>query len=331
MILYIIDLEGGIGIIEILNKSNIIALVGGGSQPKFPKNKVIIWDDLQSKVISEVKFTSDVLAIRINTFHLFVVCKNKVYVFNLNNFQNVDNSDTPDNSKGIFTISSNQEESIIAFPNVKKGYVTVKKYSSEPKDCTFWAHSSGIGCLSLNRDGSLICTCSENGTLVRIFNAETGDVGYEFRRGKDKAEIYSLSFDYDSDFIACTSDRGTVHIFALSNSTPGEQNKEEENKDEEQIEGRKSKHVFQKIDKHEGFFGAISRLVAMPTGYMKAQRSFSQFRIPDVKPFSSFYGDCDNTKIFVISTEAKFYKIDFNRNQPGECQDTQCFDLSKKI
>ena len=144
------------------------------------------------------------------------------------------------------------------------------------------------------------------------FNAETGDVGYEFRRGKDKAEIYSLSFDYDSDFIACTSDRGTVHIFALTNSTPGDQNKEEENKDEEQTEGRKSKHVFQKIDKHEGFFGAISRLVTMPTGYMKAQRSFSQFRIPDVKPFSSFYGDCDNTKIFVISTEAKFYKIDFN-------------------
>ena len=77
MILHIIVLDGGIGIIEILNKSNIIALVGGGSKPKFPKNKVIIWDDLQSKVISEVKFTSDVLAIRINTFHLFVICKNK--------------------------------------------------------------------------------------------------------------------------------------------------------------------------------------------------------------------------------------------------------------
>ena len=53
-------LEGGIGIVEMYYRSNIIALVGGGKNPKYNKNKVIIWDDYQAKVISELKFTSSI-------------------------------------------------------------------------------------------------------------------------------------------------------------------------------------------------------------------------------------------------------------------------------
>lgn len=55
----VIDLEGGIGIIEMLYKSNLMALVGGGPNPKFPKNKVIIWDDYESKVVGEVTFNPE--------------------------------------------------------------------------------------------------------------------------------------------------------------------------------------------------------------------------------------------------------------------------------
>ena len=52
------DLGGGIGIVEMLYKSNFIALVGGGRNPKFALNKVVMWDDYQGKVAGEVTFTS---------------------------------------------------------------------------------------------------------------------------------------------------------------------------------------------------------------------------------------------------------------------------------
>ena len=36
------------------------------------------------------------------------------------------------------------------------------------------------------------------------------------RRGSDKAEIYSIAFDRNSTFIACSSDKGTIHIFKVA-------------------------------------------------------------------------------------------------------------------
>ncbi len=64
------------------------------------------------------------------------------------------------------------------------------------------------------------------------------------RRGSDKAEIYSLSFDRNSTMIACSSDKGTIHIFAVSKSNTGiALSDENAPNDEDKGEVKNKKHV----------------------------------------------------------------------------------------
>lgn len=51
----------------MLNRSNIIALVGGGTNPAFPRNKVILWDQRDQKVVGEIVCPRDIHGIKVNT------------------------------------------------------------------------------------------------------------------------------------------------------------------------------------------------------------------------------------------------------------------------
>lgn len=209
------NLEGGIGIVEMLNRCNILALVGGGKTPKYHTNKVIIWDDHQSKVVSELRFTSYVRNVKLKKDKLLVVCDNKIYVFNLLNFQNIDTIDTSENTKGLIAVSIEPKTTIIAFPDNKQGNVRVKFFEKEFSQI-ICAHESTIAALALNYDGTLLATASDKGTLIRIFNSQTGDMLQEVRRGSEKAIIYCITFNQASQLLATSSDRGTIHIFSLS-------------------------------------------------------------------------------------------------------------------
>jgi len=210
------NLEGGIKIVEMLNRCNILALVGGGKSPKYANNKVIIWDDHQSKVVSELRFTTPVLNVKLKKDKLVVVCDHKIYIFNLLNFQNIDSIDTTENNKGLVSISSDPNSSVfvLAHPDNTQGNVRVKFFDNE-SSTHIKAHESSIAAITLNSDGTLLATASDKGTLIRIFDTLTGNMLQEVRRGSEKAVIYSLCFNAQSTLLACSSDRGTIHLFSL--------------------------------------------------------------------------------------------------------------------
>ena len=53
-------MDGGISHCEMLYRTNLLALIGGGEVPKYNPSKLIIWDDKQNNVISEIKFYSNI-------------------------------------------------------------------------------------------------------------------------------------------------------------------------------------------------------------------------------------------------------------------------------
>ena len=217
------NLNGGIGIIEMLYKSNILGLVGGGTYPKFSKNKLIIWDDMQCKEISELKFSSNVLNIKLKKDKIFSICENKIFIFNFQTYQNIDIIETKDNPKGLIAISYSPNVNILAYPILnnkesQKGKVKIKNYDDNGKEIEITAHENSISYLLINNEGTILATASERGTIIRTFRCIDGLVLQEFKRGNEKAEINYLCFDNLGIFLAATSDRGTIHIWSMKSS-----------------------------------------------------------------------------------------------------------------
>ena len=100
----------GIGIVEMIENSNFLALMGGGEIPKYNKNKVVIWDDHENKIIAELKFTTTILRVKYIKDYLLVVCQKRIYIFNFNTYEIFDTIDTSNNTKELFSTNQNTRQ-----------------------------------------------------------------------------------------------------------------------------------------------------------------------------------------------------------------------------
>lgn len=204
----------GIGYVEMLFRCNILALIGGGRSPQFHLNKVMIWDDHQNRCIGELSFRSEVKAVKLRRDRVVVVLEYKIYVYNFSDLKLLHQIETSYNPKGLCALCPYSNNNVLVCPSLTKGSIRVELYDQKK---TTWieAHESAISCMCLNYDGTRLATSSETGTLIRIFDTNTGATLQELRRGADRAEIYSIAFHPTSAWLAVSSDKGTIHIFAL--------------------------------------------------------------------------------------------------------------------
>ncbi|KAK7843263.1 autophagy-related protein 18a [Quercus suber] len=198
----------------MLFRCNILALVGGGPHPQYPPNKVMIWDDHQSRCIGELSFRSNVRSVRLRRDRIVVVLEQKVYVYNFADLKLLHQIETIANPKGLCAVSQQTSSLVLVCPGLQKGQVRVEHYASK-RTKFIMAHDSRIACFALTPDGHLLATASSKGTLVRVYNTIDGTLLQEVRRGADRAEIYSLAFSSTAQWLAVSSDKGTVHVFSL--------------------------------------------------------------------------------------------------------------------
>ncbi|CCD26534.1 phosphoinositide binding protein ATG18 NDAI_0H03610 [Naumovozyma dairenensis CBS 421] len=101
---------------------------------------------------------------------------------------------------------------------LKNGDIIIFNMDSLQPTMVIEAHRGQIASLAFNFSGTLLATASDKGTIIRVFNVETGVKLYQFRRGTYPTKIYSMCFSDDDTFLAVTSSSKTVHIFKLYKS-----------------------------------------------------------------------------------------------------------------
>ncbi|OAY42305.1 hypothetical protein MANES_09G169300v8 [Manihot esculenta] len=208
------DSRGGIGLVALLFRSNILCLVGGGSDPLYPITKVMIWEEHHSRCIGELSFRSEVKNVKLRRDRIIVVLPQKIFVYNFADLKLVHQIETTLNPKGLCEISCTSSPMVLVCPGLQKGQIRVENYGSKRTKFVM-AHDSKIACMTMTQDARLLATASCKGTLIRVFNTLDGSLLQEVRRGADRAEIYSLAFSSNAQWLAVSSDKGTVHVFSI--------------------------------------------------------------------------------------------------------------------
>jgi len=309
---------GGIGIVEMLFRCNILALVGTGTNPKYPNNKVLIWDDYQNKCIAELEFRNEVKAVKLRRDRIVVVLENKVYVYNFADLQLLHQIETFSNPKGLCSLSPGTTI-VLAVVGLKPGTVHIELYDSKQTQL-IQAHHNALSQISLNADGTRLATSSEKGTLIRIFDVKTGDQLKELRRGADRAEIYAINFSPNSNWICVSSDKGTVHIYGLissNNETVFSNSLDPSsvgitNLEEDKLSGKG------KSDESKTRLSTLSFMKEILPSYFSSEWSFASFHIPESRSLVCF--GTDSSSVIVVCADGFYYKYVFDLQKGGECR-----------
>ncbi|KAF5736484.1 WD repeat domain phosphoinositide-interacting protein 3 [Tripterygium wilfordii] len=309
----------GFKIVEMLFRCNILALVGCKTNSHYPPNKVIIWDDHQSRCIGEFTFRSDVRAVKLRRDRIVVVLEHKIYVYSFMDLKLLHQIETLANPRGLCCLSHHSNTSVLTCPGLYRGQVRIEHFGLNVTRLIN-AHDSHIACLTLTLDGLLLATASTRGTLIRIFNTMDGTRLQEVRRGVDRADIFSISLAPNVQWLAVSSDKGTVHIFSLRVRVVGEDSSSHTNPAQgSQLSNQNSStslDAFISPSTGANPGSSFSFMRGVLPKYFSSEWSFAQFHLPeDVQHIAAF--GSQNT-VSIIGMDGSFYRCSFDPVHGGE-------------
>jgi autophagy-related protein 18 len=227
-----------VSLVEMLHCTSLIALVGAGEQASFSPRRLRIFNTKTEKYICELNFLSTVLQVKSSYSHLVAVLERKIHLFDLRSMKMIHTLDTAANPRGLCALTaqggaaagpaaaqqqqhhSPPPHAFLCYPaSDERGELFVYDVLNLRTVACIRAHNTPLRFASFNATGTMLATCSQQGTVIRVFSVPLGKKLFTFRRGTYPAKINSISFNQSGDMIVVSSDdSSTVHVFSMRES-----------------------------------------------------------------------------------------------------------------
>jgi WD40 repeat protein len=175
--------------------------------------KVILWNTVYGDMHCQVDLPEPVTSLLLHQNFLYVVLSSSVRLYAIQSLSLAVECFTTANPKGVAAICPAALNPRIAMVGDTAGSVAIRQLDSG-QTVSFHAAKHPLSLLRFSQDGSLIATASQQGTLIRVFETQTGHELSVFRRGALKSKIRALSFSPSNQRLVAASSNGTVHLFA---------------------------------------------------------------------------------------------------------------------
>lgn len=159
----------------MMGKANYLGLVGGGTSPKFPINKVrwptwlpvsravltpkklVLWDEFKSKSALDISALTPVRGVKLSKERIIVVLQTSVRAYKFAKQPTlVSAHDTASNPWGLCCLSPK----VIAIPHRTPGHIQIVDIASGNVDI-IPAHTSPVRAIALSPDGEMVATAGE--------------------------------------------------------------------------------------------------------------------------------------------------------------------------
>nr|AGV54539.1 WD repeat domain phosphoinositide-interacting protein 3 [Phaseolus vulgaris] len=298
---------GGVGLVHMLFRCNILAFVGGGADPRYPPNKVMIWDDHQSRCIGELSFRSEVKGVRLRRDRIVVVLAHKIFVYNFADLKVLHQIETIANPKGLCDLSHVSATMVLVCPGFQKGQSRV--------DPTLSKRPNSHACFPnrvfpLTHCNPQLQGHTHQALYPRRFIAARG------RRGADRAEKYSLAFFPTAQGLGVSSDKGAVHVFNL--------------KVDFGLLGHDRSHstFFEANPASPTAVSFLSFFKGVLPKYFSSEWSGAQFRLQKGLQYVVAFGPQKKT-IVILGLDGSFYRCQFDFGNGGEMTQLENYNFLK--
>eukprot|EP01065_Artemidia_motanka_P032264 TRINITY_DN39287_c0_g1_i1.p1 TRINITY_DN39287_c0_g1~~TRINITY_DN39287_c0_g1_i1.p1 ORF type:complete len:334 (+),score=53.74 TRINITY_DN39287_c0_g1_i1:43-1044(+) len=209
---------GGLGIVELLHRSNIVALVGGGRKPCWPPDRVQIWDDSRVQIARTLIFDDPVQAVKLRRGRVFIATASHVHVFEGDEFKPAQKFSTAPNLAGAVDATVRQHsDCVLAAPSLRPGVLRIENIT-DGVGTFVTVGEAAPSAMKLSQDGALLAVASEDSRKICVYECCSNKLVKELRCGA-ASPISSLSFNSDSTLLVACTIGGTVHIYNLADES----------------------------------------------------------------------------------------------------------------